>query len=64
MLPSIHCPASTNQPGSKERSEGLLNYITLHPDEFIIFFPFDIHQPELFIRQPAPVKKVVVKVKV
>jgi YhcH/YjgK/YiaL family protein len=38
--------------------------ITLHPDRFIIFFPSDIHQPELFSQSPAPVKKVVIKVKV
>jgi YhcH/YjgK/YiaL family protein len=44
--------------------EGSLNYITLYPGQFIIFFPSDIHQPELFTRQPTLVKKVVIKVKV
>jgi YhcH/YjgK/YiaL family protein len=39
-----------------------LNYIILGPAEFIIFFPADIHQPELYIDAPANVKKVVVKV--
>src|SRR5260221_13011001 len=39
-----------------------LNYITLAPGEFILFFPTDIHQPELYIDVPANVKKVVVKV--
>lgn len=41
-----------------------ISYITLYPGQFIIFFPSDIHQPEVFHRQPEPVKKVVVKVKV
>jgi YhcH/YjgK/YiaL family protein len=40
-----------------------INYITLHPGEFIIFFPSDIHQPEVFNHQPSLVKKVVIKVK-
>lgn len=39
-----------------------LNYITLRRGEFIIFFPSDIHQPEVFIHQPELVRKVVLKV--
>jgi YhcH/YjgK/YiaL family protein len=39
-----------------------LSFITLCQGEFIIFFPFDIHQPELFLQQPELVRKVVVKV--
>lgn len=39
-----------------------INYITLYPGQFIIFFPSDIHQPEVFIRQPELVKKVVLKI--
>ena len=39
-----------------------LNYITLQPGQFIIFFPSDIHQPEVFIQQPGFVRKVVLKV--
>jgi len=39
-----------------------LSYLTLHPGEFIIFFPPDIHQPEVFIHQPELVRKVVLKV--
>jgi YhcH/YjgK/YiaL family protein len=42
--------------------EEMLNYITLPAGQFIIFFPSDIHQPEVFLHQPAAVKKVVVKV--
>jgi len=44
--------------------EETINYITLKPRQFIIFFPSDIHQPEVFVRQPAPVKKLVLKVSV
>jgi len=39
-----------------------MNYITLQPGEFIIFFPSDIHQPEVFLHQPELVRKVVMKV--
>ncbi len=39
-----------------------MNYITLPAGQFIIFFPSDIHQPEIFLHQPALVKKVVIKV--
>jgi YhcH/YjgK/YiaL family protein len=39
-----------------------LNYLTLPAGQFIIFFPSDIHQPEVFDHQPALVKKVVMKV--
>jgi biofilm protein TabA len=39
-----------------------LNYLTLHPGEFIIFFPSDIHQPEIYTHQPGLVRKVVIKV--
>jgi len=41
-----------------------LSYITLQAGQFIIFFPTDIHQPEVFTRQPDLVKKVVIKVAV
>ena len=43
-------------------SEEDLNYITLPAGQFIIFFPSDIHQPEVFQHQPDLVKKVVLKV--
>ena len=39
-----------------------LNYITLSADQFIIFLPDDIHQPEVFVDKPSKVKKVVMKV--
>jgi biofilm protein TabA len=39
-----------------------LSYITLPAGQFIIFFPSDIHQPEVFVHQPEPVKKVVIKI--
>jgi YhcH/YjgK/YiaL family protein len=43
---------------------GDMNYLTLYPGQFIVFFPADIHQPELFTTEPAPVKKLVMKVMV
>lgn len=42
--------------------EEALNYITLPAGQFIIFFPSDIHQPEVYQHQPDVVKKVVIKV--
>jgi len=39
-----------------------IDYITLKPGRFIIFFPSDIHQPEVFNDQPDLVRKVVLKV--
>lgn len=39
-----------------------MNYITLHPGQFILFFPSDIHQPEIFTHHPDLVRKVVMKV--
>jgi YhcH/YjgK/YiaL family protein len=39
-----------------------LSYLTLPAGQFIIFFPSDIHQPEVFVHQPSLVKKVVMKV--
>lgn len=42
--------------------EDELSYITLRPGQFIIFFPSDIHQPEVFVSQPQLVRKVVLKV--
>ncbi|MHA4810191.1 YhcH/YjgK/YiaL family protein [Flavitalea flava] len=52
--------SGTSAPGSVEAS----GYITLNAGGFIIFFPTDLHQPELFIERPEPVKKLVLKVKV
>ncbi|MCW3116966.1 MAG: hypothetical protein JWM28_1048 [Chitinophagaceae bacterium] len=39
-----------------------IDYITLTPGKFIIFFTTDIHQPEVYVDAPQPVKKLVVKV--
>jgi YhcH/YjgK/YiaL family protein len=39
-----------------------MDYITLSPGKFILFFTTDIHQPEVMAAQPAMVKKLVVKV--
>jgi YhcH/YjgK/YiaL family protein len=39
-----------------------IDFITLNPGKFIIFFPTDIHQPEVYVGKPAAVKKLVVKI--
>lgn len=41
-----------------------LSYIRLSPGQFIIFFPSDIHQPEVCNHQPELVKKIVLKISV
>lgn len=66
--------AYTNQPPSTDFLPGndvafysvpddKINYIILNPGEFIIFFPTDIHQPEVFADKPIQVRKVVFKIK-
>ncbi len=42
---------------SNSQPEEDSGYIPLTPGQFIIFFPTDIHQPELYIGQPSLVKK-------
>jgi YhcH/YjgK/YiaL family protein len=44
--------------------EETLSYITLRAGQFIVFFPSDIHQPEVCHGEPEPVKKVVLKIAV
>ncbi|HEY6900259.1 MAG TPA: YhcH/YjgK/YiaL family protein [Puia sp.] len=66
-VPLIDQPASAPYNPDKDVAlydlpEETLNYITLPAGQFIIFFPSDIHQPEVFPHQPELVKKVVVKV--
>ena len=39
-----------------------IDYITLCPGKFILFLPTDIHQPEVLVGAPTPVKKLVVKI--
>lgn len=38
--------------------------ITVHDDEFAIFFPHDAHCPAIATEEPAPLAKIVVKVRV
>jgi YhcH/YjgK/YiaL family protein len=45
-------------------AEEEMSYIRLGAGEFIIFFPTDIHQPEVCNNQPAAVKKLVLKISV
>lgn len=40
-----------------------LQYLILHTNDLIIFFPRDIHQPEIFADKPSSVKKLVMKVR-
>lgn len=44
--------------------ENDMSYIRLKPGQFIVFFPTDIHQPEVCNTQPEPVKKLVLKISV
>jgi YhcH/YjgK/YiaL family protein len=41
-----------------------LSYIKLETGMFIIFYPSDLHQPEVREFEPVTVKKVVVKIKI
>lgn len=40
-----------------------LDYITLHKGMFAVFFPDDIHLPEITLGSISKVKKIVLKVK-
>lgn len=40
-----------------------LNYLDLSAGMFIIFYPTDIHMPEICVHEPELVKKVVMKIK-
>lgn len=41
-----------------------LSYIKLEAGMFIVFYPTDVHQPEVREFEPVTVKKVVVKIKI
>lgn len=41
-----------------------VSYIQLKAGMFIIFYPTDLHQPEMRVLEPVTVKKVVIKVKI
>jgi YhcH/YjgK/YiaL family protein len=41
-----------------------VSYINLGPGMFIIFYPTDLHQPEVCEFEPVTVKKVVIKIKI
>jgi len=67
-----YCPLISQQPTTDflpdndvafyNNDVSTLNYITLSADQFIIFLPGDIHQPEVCADRPSVVKKVVMKV--
>jgi len=42
----------------------MLNYLNLSAGMFILFYPTDIHMPEICVNEPELVKKVVMKIKV
>ncbi len=39
-----------------------VDYLKLEKGMFAMFFPHDIHQPEIFLNEPQQVKKVIMKV--
>lgn len=41
-----------------------VSYLKLEAGMFIIFFPTDLHQPEVRQFEPVTVKKVVIKIKI
>ncbi|MDB5246803.1 MAG: hypothetical protein JWQ40_1197 [Segetibacter sp.] len=44
--------------------EAEVSYLALKAGMFIIFYPTDLHRPEVRVNEPATVKKVVVKIKI
>lgn len=47
-----------------ELLKGRCQFIKLRPRSFVVFFPHDAHMPGCAVGQPAPVRKVVVKVRI
>ena len=43
---------------------GPLDYITLTPGKFAVLWPQDAHAPAVAVDQPAPVHKIVIKIKI
>jgi YhcH/YjgK/YiaL family protein len=39
-------------------------FVTLHPDDFLLLWPTDAHMPGIAVELPAAVKKIVVKIAV
>ena len=44
--------------------QGVLDFIKLTPQKFMIFFPQDAHQPCMAVGEPKKAKKIVVKVRI
>jgi YhcH/YjgK/YiaL family protein len=40
------------------------DFISLHKDMFAIFFPRDVYQAGIMLKEPMPVKKILVKIKI
>lgn len=38
------------------------NYINVEENEFVIFYPNDVHAPMLCVENPEQIKKVIVKI--
>lgn len=47
-----------------QKHAGKLNFVDVEKNQFVIFFPEDVHMPGLIIDEPEEVIKVVVKVAV
>ena len=43
--------------------EGTGDFVTLRAGQFAILKPLDAHMPGIFVNEPSPVKKVVVKIR-
>jgi YhcH/YjgK/YiaL family protein len=65
------CAADTMQPIGEFNTEkdilflsGEGDYVTVAANHFAVFFPQDAHKPNLAVTTPAPIKKVIMKVRV
>ena len=38
------------------------NYVTLHPNDFVVFFPEQIHRPLCAVNHPQAVRKAIIKI--
>ena len=44
------------------RLSGQAEFLTLGPGEFMLLWPGDAHMPGIAVGDPAPIKKLVVKI--
>lgn len=61
-ISEMHSPTEYNETKDVLFYQGNGDFVTVRANNFAIFFPEDVHAPNMAVDTPSPVKKVVVKV--